>query len=128
LFFYGPRGTQADPSNDVKRHEIKGDVVVIYFDQIKSAGDTCVDVDVRPAFEVNDVKEAGIKIYDYYQPEHTVSVSYHMPSGTILPLNPVKPVETKKKLRKIWRNPVKLGQTKQVTIRCLFFRLPYDVA
>jgi hypothetical protein len=55
--------------------------VVIYFDQISSDADTCFSLIVRPAFEVNDVKDSNIKIYDYYQPEHSKSISYHLPSG-----------------------------------------------
>ena len=65
----------------MKRYETKGDVVVLYFDQIDSARDTCVNVSLHPAFEVNEVKESNIKIYDYYQPEHTKSIAYTLPSG-----------------------------------------------
>ena len=58
--------------------------MVIYFDQISSDVDTCFSLIVRPAFEVNDVKDSNIKIYDYYQPEHSKSISYHLPSGKFL--------------------------------------------
>ncbi len=59
--------------------ETKGDVVIFYFDQISE--DICISLVAHPAFEVNDVKDANVKIYDYYQPEHTVSVSYSLPNG-----------------------------------------------
>ena len=36
-------------------------------------------MDVHAAFQVNDAKDANVKIYDYYQPDHAKSVSYNLP-------------------------------------------------
>ena len=65
----------------VKRYELKDDVVILYFDEMVAKKDYCVGIDVHAAFEVNDAKDANIKIYDYYQPEHGISVSYNLPPG-----------------------------------------------
>ena len=65
----------------VKRFELQGDVVVLYFDELESEKDYCVSVDVQLAFQVNDAKDANVKIYDYYQPEHGISISYNLPNN-----------------------------------------------
>jgi hypothetical protein len=65
----------------VKRHEIKGDTVVLYFDQISSHKDICVSLVAQHVFKVNDAKDANVKIYDYYQPEHSKTVSYNLPNS-----------------------------------------------
>jgi len=57
---------------------MQGDLVVLYFDQMESEKDYCIAVDVHAAFEVNDARDANVKIYDYYQPEHARSVAYNM--------------------------------------------------
>lgn len=56
-------------------------VLVLYFDQISSEKDVCVELVVQHAFKVGDAKDANVKIYDYYQPEHSKSVSYNLPNG-----------------------------------------------
>lgn len=65
----------------MKRHEIKGDTVVLYFDQISSHSDVCVSLVAQHVFMVNDAKDANVKIYDYYQPEHSKTVAYNLPSS-----------------------------------------------
>lgn len=66
----------------MKRHEIKGDAtVVLYFDQISAHSDVCVSVVAQHVFKVNDAKDANVKIYDYYQPEHSKTVAYNLPSS-----------------------------------------------
>ena len=84
FFFYKKKlfpFKQRNETARVKRYETKGDVIVLYFDEI--ANETCISVVVHPAFQVSDAKEANIKIYDYYQPEHSRSVSYNLPSGML---------------------------------------------
>ena len=73
--------SQRDGTTDVKRYEVKGDTVVIYFDQIAANHGTCVSLILQPAFEVNEAKDSPIKVYDYYQPEQSRSISYHLPSS-----------------------------------------------
>lgn len=79
---------QKNSLTGVKRHEVKDDTVVLYFDQISSHNDLCVSLVVQHVYKVNDAKEANIKIYDYYQPEHSKIVSYSLPAGTSLHTSP----------------------------------------
>lgn len=72
---------QRELLTNVKRHELNGDSLVLYFDQITSEKDSCISLVVQHAFKVNDTKDANVKIYDYYQPEHSKSVSYSLPNG-----------------------------------------------
>ena len=53
--------------------------MVLYFNEMESKKDYCVAVEVQQVFEVNDAKDANVKIYDYYQPERVQSVSYNLP-------------------------------------------------
>ena len=69
-------------TTSVKRFELKDDKVVLYFNEMESKKDYCVAVEVQQVFEVNDAKDANVKIYDYYQPERVQSVSYNLPFGT----------------------------------------------
>ena len=64
----------------MKRYEVKDDNVVLYFDEIQSKSQVCVDVVVDAAFRVEDAKESNVKIYDYYHTEYSKSVSYNLPS------------------------------------------------
>ena len=66
----------------VKRFELKDDKVVLYFNEMELKKKYCVAVQVQQVFEVNDAKDANVKIYDYYQPERVQSVSYNLPFGT----------------------------------------------
>lgn len=74
----------------VKRHDVTGDTVVLYFDQITSQTDVCVSLVAQHVYQVDDAKEANVKIYDYYQPEHSKIVSYNLPNGCSL--SEVKPM------------------------------------
>lgn len=69
----------------MKRFEVKDDTVVLYFDEI-GARSTCFSLDVHAVFHVEDVKDSTIKVYDYYQPEHSTSTSYILPSGALIHL------------------------------------------
>lgn len=53
--------------------------MVLYFNEMESKKDYCVPVEFQQFFEVNDAKDANVKIYDYYQPERVQSVSYNLP-------------------------------------------------
>ena len=64
----------------MKRFELQGDDVLLYFDEINSLEEYCVAVEVQAVFEVYDAKKANVKIYDYYQPEYQQSVAYHLPN------------------------------------------------
>ena len=65
----------------VKRFELQGDVVVLYFEKMTSQKEYCVAVDVDSVYQVDYPKGANVKIYDYYQPEYEKSVEYHLPTG-----------------------------------------------
>jgi hypothetical protein len=68
-------------TTSVKRFELKDDKVILYFNEMESKKDYCVAVEVQQTFEVNDAKDANVKIYDYYQPEYVQSVAYNFPLG-----------------------------------------------
>ena len=65
----------------MKRYEVNDDNVVLYFDAIQSGSQSCVDVVVQPVFQVEATKDSNIKIYDYYHTEHSMSLSYNLPSN-----------------------------------------------
>jgi hypothetical protein len=66
----------------VKRFELQGDDVVLYFEQMNFLEEYCVALDVNAVFEVYDAKEANVKVYDYYQPEYQQSVAYYLPNSS----------------------------------------------
>lgn len=56
----------------VKRFEENQDTVAIYFDKLTSQK-TCVSFHAVRQSLVDDPQPGNIKVYDYYQPELTVS-------------------------------------------------------
>ena len=62
----------------MKRFELQGEDVLLYFDEINSLEEYCVAVEVQAVFEVYDAIKANVKIYDYYHPEYQQSVAYHL--------------------------------------------------
>lgn len=56
----------------IKRYEVDGLMVTFYIDEF-SAEDICLTFRIIREIEVDDVKPGTVKVYDYYQPEYTVS-------------------------------------------------------
>ncbi|XP_076658120.1 alpha-2-macroglobulin-like protein 1 [Halictus rubicundus] len=78
---YGPDRTSLyslleKPSSKVKRFEVEHDVVSIYFDKL-TGQKTCISFTVMRETVVDRLEPANVKLYDYYQPELTISSSYN---------------------------------------------------
>lgn len=56
----------------IKRYEVDGSKVMFYIDEF-SPEDLCVEFRVIREIDVEDAKPGTIKVYDYYQPEFSVS-------------------------------------------------------
>ena len=63
----------------VKRQEFdeKENKVVLYFDDMPRK-ERCVEVAMKQVMVVEEPKPAIATVYDYYNKEETVSISYHM--------------------------------------------------
>ncbi|XP_068236577.1 alpha-1-inhibitor 3-like isoform X6 [Palaemon carinicauda] len=61
-----------------KRYEVDGNKVTFYVDEM-SKNKICLSFRVIRDITMEDVKPGTVKIYDYYQPEFTVSKSYTLP-------------------------------------------------
>ncbi|XP_047484789.1 alpha-2-macroglobulin-like isoform X4 [Penaeus chinensis] len=62
----------------IKRYEVDGSKVMFYIDEF-SPEDLCVEFRVIREIDVEDAKPGTIKVYDYYQPEFSISKSYVLP-------------------------------------------------
>ncbi|OAD58540.1 Alpha-2-macroglobulin-like protein 1, partial [Eufriesea mexicana] len=67
------------PSTRVKRFEDDQDIVTIYFDKL-TAQKTCISFRIVREYIVDRLEPANVKLYDYYQPELTVSTNYKIAS------------------------------------------------
>lgn len=65
------------PSSKVKRFEVEHDVVSVYFDKL-TGQKTCISFTVMRETVVDRLEPANVKLYDYYQPELTISSSYNV--------------------------------------------------
>lgn len=66
-----------EAATGVKRFEVNGDKVAIYFEKL-TAQKTCVSFQANRENVVENAKPGNIKLYDYYQQELTVStVSFY---------------------------------------------------
>ncbi|KAG5321098.1 A2ML1 protein, partial [Pseudoatta argentina] len=64
-----------DPATKVKRFEDDRGIVTIYFDKLINQK-TCISFTVTRENIVDRLEPANVKLYDYYQPELTISSSY----------------------------------------------------
>ncbi|XP_042230883.1 alpha-1-macroglobulin-like [Homarus americanus] len=62
----------------LKRYEVDGSKVTFYVDQFSSE-EICVNFQMLREVDVEDVKPGTVKVYDYYQPEFSVTESYTLP-------------------------------------------------
>ncbi|XP_070000255.1 alpha-2-macroglobulin [Penaeus vannamei] len=62
----------------IKRYEVDGSKVMFYIDEF-SPEDLCVEFRIIREIDVEDAKPGTIKVYDYYQPEFSISKSYVLP-------------------------------------------------
>ncbi|KAK4303545.1 hypothetical protein Pmani_024447 [Petrolisthes manimaculis] len=65
-----------DPN--IKRYEVDGSKIHFYMDELL-VEDTCVNFRVIRQVDVEDVKPGTVIVYDYYQPEFSISKRYTLP-------------------------------------------------
>ncbi|XP_063596598.1 alpha-1-inhibitor 3-like [Penaeus indicus] len=62
----------------VKRYEVDGSKVTFYIEEF-TAQEVCVSFRITRDVEIEDAKPGSVVVYDYYQPEFSVSKSYSFP-------------------------------------------------
>nr|AJE25828.1 alpha-2-macroglobulin [Macrobrachium rosenbergii] len=70
-----------------KRYEVDGNKVTFYVDEM-SKNKICLTFRIIREVDMEDVKPGTVKIYDYYQPEFTVSKSYTLPPNDVCDFGP----------------------------------------
>ena len=43
----------------------KGSRIIIYFNDFEQLKENCVEIQVKKAFEVNGIKDSGVKVYSF---------------------------------------------------------------
>ena len=62
-----------DKHSKVKRYELKGRKVILYFDEIPSQCMTCVKFDAYREHAVGKLSSVPVKVYDYYEPRELIN-------------------------------------------------------
>ena len=70
-----------DRQNKLKRYEIEGRRVILYFDEISSQCMTCVTFDAYRDFVVGKLQAVPVKVYDYYEPCKQGLKKYDVPNN-----------------------------------------------
>ncbi|XP_042229017.1 alpha-2-macroglobulin-P-like isoform X2 [Homarus americanus] len=65
-------------SNIIKKYEVAGNLVSLYLDEL-TATKTCLEFRLVRDVEVENVKPGTVVVFDYYQPEFSLSKSYSLP-------------------------------------------------
>ncbi|XP_042889945.1 pregnancy zone protein-like [Penaeus japonicus] len=63
----------------VKRYEVDGSKVTFYIEEF-TAEEVCVSFRARREVEIEDAKPGTVVVYDYYQPEFSISEAFEFPS------------------------------------------------
>ncbi|XP_014679496.1 PREDICTED: alpha-2-macroglobulin-like protein 1 [Priapulus caudatus] len=63
-------------NSQLKRFDIEGKTVDIYVNEFEPGEQVCVTFDLEKYLDVENVKPAVVKVYDYYEPEQTASTLY----------------------------------------------------
>ncbi|XP_014674820.1 PREDICTED: alpha-2-macroglobulin-like [Priapulus caudatus] len=63
-------------NSQLKRFDIEGKTVDIYVNEFEPGEQVCVTFDLEKYLDVENVKSAVVKVYDYYEPEQTASTLY----------------------------------------------------
>ncbi|GAB6025191.1 C3 and PZP-like, alpha-2-macroglobulin domain containing 8 [Chamberlinius hualienensis] len=78
--------TIKNPVNKLKRWEVHPDgVVELYFDELTKQLN-CFNVIINEKMEVENLKPAAVKVYDYYRPEQSFSMEYTAIPKQIMPI------------------------------------------
>merc|ERR1712002_625081 len=67
-----------DSSNVIKRYEVDGSKVSLYVEEL-TGEKLCGDIRLIREVTVEEVKPGSVVVYDYYQPEFSLSKSYKLP-------------------------------------------------
>ncbi|KAK7070011.1 hypothetical protein SK128_004121 [Halocaridina rubra] len=70
-----------------KRYEVDGSKVTFYIDELTKK-EVCLAFRVIREVDMEDVKPGTVKIYDYYQPEFSISKSYTLPNDDVCEFGP----------------------------------------
>ncbi|KFM56606.1 Pregnancy zone protein, partial [Stegodyphus mimosarum] len=81
---------QSDQTIRLKRHEVEGNLVNLYFNELTNKL-KCFSFNIKSEIDVQDVKPASVKLYDYYQPELEVTKEYVIPPACVAPNLPELP-------------------------------------
>eukprot|EP00057_Strongylocentrotus_purpuratus_P031565 XP_785018.3 PREDICTED: C3 and PZP-like alpha-2-macroglobulin domain-containing protein 8 [Strongylocentrotus purpuratus] len=73
-----------DRQNKLKRYEIDGRRVILYFDEISSQCMTCVIFNAWRNFVVGKMQPVPVKVYDYYEPHYEETRFYNVSSASPL--------------------------------------------
>lgn len=76
----------------IKRYEVDGSKVTFYIDEFSKA-DICLEFRMLREVDVEDVKPGTVKVYDYYEPEFTISKSYTLPPNDDCDFGPIFVIE-----------------------------------
>ncbi|XP_063886499.1 pregnancy zone protein-like [Scylla paramamosain] len=63
----------------VKRYEVDGNKVIFYVEEMSQGENVCVRMRVERLVEVEGAKPGSITLYDYYEPELSISKIYRLP-------------------------------------------------
>jgi len=74
-------------TGNVKRYEVDGLKVMFYINEL-TADQTCVNFGVKREMVVDEAKPGTVKVYDYYEPEFTISETYDLTDCTVRLLPP----------------------------------------
>ncbi|KFM57071.1 Murinoglobulin-1, partial [Stegodyphus mimosarum] len=64
----------------LKRYNVEDNLVYLYFNELTNEL-KCFNFNIKNEIDVQDVKPATVKLYDYYQPELEVTKDYVIPSA-----------------------------------------------
>ncbi|XP_054751982.2 C3 and PZP-like alpha-2-macroglobulin domain-containing protein 8 isoform X1 [Lytechinus pictus] len=73
-----------DRQNKLKRYEIDGRKVILYFDEMASQCLTCVTFHAWRNFVVGKMQPVPVKVYDYYEPHYEETRFYNVSSASPL--------------------------------------------
>lgn len=63
----------------IKRYEVDGSKVMFYIEEFTEGQNVCLRLRVERVVEVEEAKAGSVTVYDYYEPESSVSKTYNLP-------------------------------------------------
>ncbi|GBM07626.1 hypothetical protein AVEN_121459-1, partial [Araneus ventricosus] len=78
---------QSDTEVQLKRHELDGNRVNLYFNELTN-DQKCFKFFIKSETEVEEIKPSSVKLYDYYQPDLEITKDFTIPSACSVPSLP----------------------------------------